>query len=260
MSDDALLISRDGPVAVVTLNRPGVHNALNRRTLEELSAAVNDLAAHGSVRAIVLTGAGEKAFSAGADLDELSGLNYEQASAALGYGQSVMLEVSRCPVPVIAAVNGVALGGGFELALAASFVVVSTRASFGLPESGLGLIPGYGGTQRLPRLVGPAVAAYLMLSGRRLSAGRAYELGLAPTEPVEPADLLENATQIAVEIARRGPMANSAILQALQTTAPPPAHLEAETSLAAAATAGPEAAEGIAAFKARRQPEFAERP
>jgi enoyl-CoA hydratase len=256
MPDEPLGVSQDGSVAVVTLNRPKVHNALNRRVLEMLAEVMTALDRSPEVRAIILTGAGDRAFCAGADLDELSGLDVTQAHDVLQFGQSVMAAVARSSVPVIAAVNGLALGGGFELVLASAFAVVSTKASFGLPESGLGLIPGYGGTQRLPRLVGPAVAAHLMLSGARLSAERAYSLGITPLQPTEPGELLAEAARVAASVAGRGPRANSAILEALRTRAPGPEDLGIETSLAAAATAGPEAAEGIAAFKERRQPNF----
>ena len=256
MPDRPVLVTENGPTAIVTLNRPEVHNALNRQVFELLLEEIARLELTAATRAIVLTGAGERAFCAGADLDELSGLDFEEARQVLSFGQSVMAKISRCSVPVVAAVNGLALGGGFELVLASSFALVSTVASFALPEAGLGLMPGYGGTQRLPRLVGSAVAAHLMLSGARLSAQRAFDLGLTPVEPVEPAELLDRASQLATEIAKRGPRANAAILEALRTTAPGTEDLELETSLAATVTSGAEAAEGIAAFKQKRQPNF----
>jgi enoyl-CoA hydratase len=256
VAEEEVIVERDGAVAVVTINRPQVHNALNAGTLRGIADAVAALRASGTVGAIVITGAGERAFSAGADLDELAGLDAQQAHGVLEAGQRILAAIEHNPVPVIAAVNGVALGGGFELVLSAAFPVLSTRASFGLPESGLGLIPGYGGTQRLPRVVGPAVAAHLMLTGARLSAERAYALGLSPLAPVEPAELLAVATGVAREVAARGPRAHAAILRVLRAGAPRPAELALETALAAIATAGAEAAEGIAAFKGRRQASF----
>jgi enoyl-CoA hydratase len=260
VADEEVIVERDDAVAVVTINRPQVHNALNARVLQSIADAVSSLSANGTVGAIVITGAGEKAFSAGADLDELSGLDAHQAHAMLAAGQRILAEIEHNPVPVITAVNGLALGGGFELVLSAAFPVLSTRASFGLPESGLGLIPGYGGTQRLSRVVGPAVAAHLMLTGARLPADRAYALGLSPLEPVEPAELLSVATGVAREVAARGPRAQAAILRALRASAPDPAELALETALAAIATAGAEAAEGIAAFKGRRPASFDRKP
>lgn len=256
MAEEEVVVERDGVVAVVTINRPHVHNALNAQTLRGIADAVESLSASGAVGAIVITGAGDRAFSAGADLDELSGLDAHQAHGVLEAGQRILAGIEHNPVPVVAAVNGVALGGGFELVLSSAFPVLSTHASFGLPESGLGLIPGYGGTQRLPRVVGPAVAAQLMLTGARLSAERAYALGLSPLAPVEPADLLAVAKGIAQEVAARGPRAHAAILRVLRAGAPAATDLALETALAAIATAGAEAAEGIAAFKGRRKASF----
>jgi enoyl-CoA hydratase len=256
MADSTILVDREAAVALITLNRPSVHNALNAQLLRTLVATLDDLVAGPGTRAIVLTGAGDRAFSAGADLDELAGLDASAAHQVLSAGQSIMARIEASPVPVIAAVNGLALGGGLELALSATFPIMSTSASVGLPESGLGLIPGYGGTQRLPRAVGPAVAAHMMLTGSRLSAARAYTLGLTPLEPVAPEALVATATQIAAEIAGRGPRAHAAILQALHAGAPRSQDLALETALAAVATAGAEAAEGISAFRERRTPVF----
>lgn len=255
---DTVVVERDGSIAVVRINRPEVLNALNGETLRALADVVRDLSADAAIRAVVLTGTGERAFSAGADLDELAGLDASSARTALDVGQQVMSEVESCPVPVVAAVNGLALGGGFELVLASTFPVLSTTASLGLPESGLGLIPGYGGTQRLPRAVGARVAAHLMLTGARISAERAYQRGLSPLEPVDPDELLPTALRVADEIAGRGPRASTAILQALRAagSTPDPVALRLESALAAIATGSAEAAEGIAAFRERRAPSF----
>lgn len=257
MPDEELLVERSGRVASVTLNRPQVHNALDTRLLRLLANTMSDLDATDKVGAVVVTGSGQRAFSAGADLDELSAIGIDQARDLLRFGQQVMAGIARSATPVVSAVNGLALGGGFELVLATSFAVMSDNASLGLPESGLGLVPGYGGTQRLPRLIGAAVTAHLMLTGSRLSARRAYELGVTPLPPVEPVDLLATAQSVAEEIATRGPRAHSAILRALGTWAPGASDLEFETALAAMAAAGDEAEEGIAAFRERRTPRFA---
>jgi enoyl-CoA hydratase len=161
-------------------------------------------------------------------------------------------------VPVIAAVDGVALGGGFELVLACSFALVSTRAAFGLPEAGLGLIPGYGGTQRLARLVGPAVARHVMLTGHRIDADRAYSLGLAVLPPVEPADLLPLALDTARQVAARGPAACRTILEAVDVgrDGSLDAGLVLESRLAALAIGSAEAREGVAAFREKRPADF----
>jgi enoyl-CoA hydratase len=260
-------VSADVPVIVedhnqfttLVINRPHVHNALNARVIAELDAAIVRALARSSTRAIVVTGMGDKAFSAGADLDELADLSAERAVDLLASGQQLMRRIAHCPVPVIAAVNGVALGGGFEVALAATFAVVAKHASFGLPEAGLGLIPGYGGTQRLPALVGTAVAAHVMLVGERISAARAFELGLTPIEPVAREHLRETAQELAQAVASKGPRAIRFILRAMRTSAEgSEPGFELEAALAALATCGTEASAGINAFLDKRRPEFAD--
>lgn len=259
--DDApLLADRSGPVATLTLNRPRVHNALNAAVLGALERAVTDLADDEGVRAIVITGAGERSFCAGADLDELAGLAAEDALAMLSRGQRVFRTIETCAKPVVAAVNGLALGGGFELALACTFAVTSSRAAFGFPESGLGLIPGYGGTQRLARLIGRHAAAHLMLTGERLGAERAYALGLAPLPPVPPEDLAGAVDDVASRIAERSPAASRLILRAVTAESPLEAGLGYESALAAIATASRDAAQGVAAFHERRTPVFGPDP
>lgn len=259
-AESVVVVDESGPVSVVRLNRPKAYNALSAQVLTELDAAVADLAARPSTRAIVLTGTGQKAFSAGADLAELAGLDAESAHDVLSAGQRVVRRIEECRVPVIAAVNGLALGGGFELVLAATFPVLALHATMGLPESGLGLIPGYGGTQRLARRVGATVATHAMLTATRLTAGRAYQLGLTPVEPVEADQLLPAARGIAEQIAARGPRAVGAILTAcrLGADAPLPVALALESALAGIATASREGAEGVAAFHEKRPAEFAD--
>jgi len=255
MTGETVVVERHGPIATVRINRPEVHNALNAAILHRLDDQITTLAESGSVRAIVLTGTGTKAFSAGADLDELTG---PDAAPLLRWGQAVVRNIERCPVPVIAAVNGLALGGGFELVLACSFALASTSSAFGLPESGLGLIPGYGGTQRLARLVGRSAARHVMLTGYRLDADRAYQLGIVALPPVGADELLPLALATAGEIADRGPRAGAAIIEAVDAglDACLDDGLAVETKLAAMALADAESAEGIAAFKQKRPPRF----
>jgi enoyl-CoA hydratase len=243
----------DGPVAIVELNRPAVHNTLNRAMLDALDRTLDKLVRDETTRAVVIAGAGGKSFCAGADLDELTGLTATQAHELLGRGQRLFDRVQHFPLPVIAAVNGWALGGGFELALACSFIVAATDAKFALPEAGLGLMPGYGGTQRLPRLVGRQLALSLMLTGSRLDAARAFDIGLLPEPPVAVPDLLMSATRQARDIAAKGPLAVRSILRAVADDGPA-AGLRLESALAGMLTASAEAAEGIAAFKAQRKP------
>jgi enoyl-CoA hydratase len=245
----------DGPVAVLELNRPAVHNTLNRALLDALDRTLDELVRNGTTRAVVIAGAGGKSFCAGADLDELTGLSATQAHELLGRGQRLFDRVQHYPLPVIAAVNGWALGGGFELALACSFIVAATDAKFALPEAGLGLMPGYGGTQRLPRLVGRQLALNLMLTGSRLDAARAFDIGLLPEPPVAAPELLASATQRARDIAGKGPLAVRSILRVVADDGAA-AGLHLESALAGMLTASAEAAEGIAAFKDRRAPKF----
>lgn len=256
MSEANLTVSARGGITVLTINRPDRLNALNRAVVESLDSALSQALDQSSTRAVVITGSGDRAFSAGADLDELADLDISTAYDIISAGQAVFARIERAPVPIIAAVNGLALGGGFELVLACTLPVLANTAKLGLPENGLGLIPGYGGTQRLQRLAGPVVAAHVMLTGARLDAQRAYELGLTPLPPVPPEEVLDTALNLAEQIAGRGPRATTAILQALRRTAPTVEDLAHESALAAIALAGHEGAEGIAAFRQRRSPRF----
>lgn len=256
MAEESLRIEIEDGLATITLNRPQVFNALNTELLRQLAATIKTLSDDQQVTAIIITGEGPKAFSAGADLDELVGLDATAAYDTLNSGQQTMASIESSSIPVIAAVNGLALGGGFELVLASTFAILSQNAAFALPESGLGLIPGYGGTQRLPLTIGKQVASYMMLTGERLSAQRAFELGLSPLPPVAPDELLETAKNVARQISTKGPHANAAILSALESSRATDQGLQLETGLAALAVAGSESAEGISAFKERRQAEF----
>lgn len=258
MSEQHVAVQRHGAVAEVRIDRPQAFNALNSAILRRLGDEIAALAESKDVRSIVITGTGDKAFSAGADLDELAGLSVDEATPVMRDGQAVIRSIEQSPVPVVAAVNGLALGGGFELVLACSFAVASHRAGFALPEAGLGLIPGYGGTQRLARVVGPAVARHAMLTGRRIDAERAYHLGITVLPPVEPWELMPTALAAAGEVAQRGPAACRAIIEAVDVglDSPLDAGLDLETRLAATAIGGPESVEGIAAFREKRTPKF----
>jgi enoyl-CoA hydratase len=253
-----VIVGQSGPVRLVRINRPQALNALTGSVLLELHRLVTEAADDDAIRAVVITGTGEKAFSVGADLRELDSLDPERLGELMRSNQQLIREIERAPVPVIAAVNGLALGGGFELVLACTFSVLSQAAALGLPETGIGLIPGFGGTQRLPRAIGPAVAAHLMLTGARLDADRAYQLRLTPVEPVAPGDLLTTACQIATQIADRGPAAVRTVLTALDQGGQVSLDdgLAAESELAIRAFAGEESAEGIAALFERRQAHF----
>ncbi len=203
-----LLIEIDESIAtaVVTVNRPGKLNALNDETIAELGAALDDLEQDASVRVLIVTGAGEKAFVAGADIEELSTLNALQAVAKSERGQVLMFHMAAISKPVIMAINGFALGAGCELAMAGDVRIASDRARFGQPEINLGIIPGYGGTQRLPRLVGKGAALELLLSGKIIDAQEALRIGLVD-RVVAHEKLIDEAKSLAGEIAGKAPIA-----------------------------------------------------
>jgi enoyl-CoA hydratase len=200
------LEQRDG-IAQLTINRPKALNALNGQVLEELESALTQLDAPGAAaRALIVTGAGEKAFVAGADLAAMVKMAPAEARAFGALGHKVMAHLEGLSIPTIAAVNGFALGGGLELALACDFIYASDKAVLGLPEVGLGIIPGFGGTQRLPRVVGRARAKHLIFTGERLDAQKAKEIGLV-LEVVPGDKLIETVQAVAAKIAKNGPLA-----------------------------------------------------
>jgi enoyl-CoA hydratase len=205
----------DGGVALVTLNRPSVLNALNSTMLTELAAAFTALDGDASVRAIILTGTGEKAFAAGADIAELNALpNGVEGAHQARKGQALTLVLERLRKPVIVAVNGFALGGGCELAMSGDIRIASENAKFGQPEVNLGLIPGYGGTQRLTRLVGRGMAMYMCLTAEVIDATEALRIGLVQ-RVVPLAGLLDEAKRIANLIAAKAPLAVQAAKRAI---------------------------------------------
>jgi enoyl-CoA hydratase len=254
MADSLVLVERDGAIAVVLLNRPDQLNALSDELMEELVSALTELDREEGVRAIVLGGS-ERAFAAGADIGELA-----QASAIDLYYQRRIERwdaIRGLWTPLIAAVSGYCLGGGCELAMACDLIVASESAQFGQPETGLGIIPGAGGTQRLTRAVGKALAMDLILSGRRLSAAEALAAGLvARVVPNEA--WLEEAKGLAREIAEKGPvgtrLAKESVDRAFETTLT--AGLEAERRALYLAFASEDAKEGLTAFTEKRKPEF----
>jgi enoyl-CoA hydratase len=214
MTFDNLLLERDGAVAVLTINRPKVLNALNTPTVDELRRAVLELKHDIDVRAIIITGAGEKAFVAGADINELAVQRPVQGKEHALRGQHVFDLIENIGKPVIAAINGYALGGGCELAMACTLRLASETAKLGQPEINLGLIPGYAGSQRLPRLVGAGRALELLLTGDQISAPEAYRLGLV-NRVVPAADLMNEARKLAAQLAAKAPIAVRYIIDAV---------------------------------------------
>ncbi len=254
MTFDNLLIERDGAVAIVTFNRPKVLNALNGHTLTELEAAMAGLKADADVRAIVLTGSGEKSFVAGADINELAVQTPVEGKEHARRGQRIFDGIENLGKPVIAAVNGFALGGGCELAMACTIRLAADTARFGQPEINLGLIPGYAGSQRLPRLVGKGVALEILLTGEMVTAQRAYEIGLV-NRVVPAADLLAEATKLAHVLASKAPIASRFILEAVNQGMESPLAVGEflETALFGTIASSEDMREGTKAFLEKRQ-------
>jgi enoyl-CoA hydratase len=255
MTFDNLLVERDDAVAVVTLNRPKVLNALNGQTLSELSAAMASLKGDAGVRAIVLTGAGEKSFVAGADINELAVLSPVAGKEHARAGQQVFNAIEQLGKPVIAAINGFALGGGCELAMACTLRLAADTARFGQPEINLGLIPGYAGSQRLPRLVGKGCALEILLTGEMIGAARAYEIGLV-NRVVPAAELMTEARKLARVLASKAPIAVRYIIEAVNQGLDTPfaAGEFLETSLFGTIASSDDMREGTKAFLEKRPP------
>jgi enoyl-CoA hydratase len=254
---DNLLVERDGAVAVVTINRPAKLNALNRATVDELERALADLGQDPAVRVIILTGAGDKAFVAGADIGELAVQTPVSGCAHAARGQRLLDTIERLGKPVIAAINGYALGGGCELAMACTIRIAAETARLGQPEINLGILPGYGGTQRLARLVGRGRALELLLTGAQISAEEAWRIGLV--NRVVPADrLMAEARALAAELAAKAPIAVRFILEAVARGLEMPlAEAEAyEASLFGLIAATEDMREGTRAFLDKRRPDF----
>ena len=252
-----LLYEKKGNIAYVTLNRPKVLNALNRATWEELQAAFEDVREDEAVRGAILTGAGDKAFIAGADIGEQAHLNAVEAEQRSAFGQKVLNLIENLGKPVIAAINGFALGGGCETAMACTIRVASEHAKFGQPEVTLGLIPGGGGTQRLPRLVGKGLALQLILGGGMITAQEAYRIGLV-NEVVAPAELISRAEAILKQISSNAPLAVKFSLEAvnngMETTIT--GGLSLEASLFGLCAGTEDKKEGTSAFLEKRKPQF----
>ena len=214
MTLETLLVEREGAVAIVTINRPKVLNALNTQTINDLERAMRELQKDDDVRAVVLTGAGEKSFVAGADINELAALSPAEGQRHGRRGQAVFDAIEHLGKPVIAAINGFALGGGCELAMACTLRIAADTARLGQPEVNLGIIPGYAGSQRLPRLVGKGRALEILLTGDMVSAARAYEMGLV-NRVVPAGDLMNEAKKLAAALGAKAPLAVRYIIEAV---------------------------------------------
>jgi enoyl-CoA hydratase len=252
-----VLTESHGPVRLLTINRPRALNALNVATLQALAAAVADARADSSVRVVVVTGAGAKAFVAGADITELAQLPSADARRYAAVGQSVFDSIERLGKPVIAAVKGFALGGGCELAMACTLRVAADTAMFGQPEINLGLIPGFGGTQRLARLVGCGRAYELLLEGHQISAAEGYRIGLV-NRVVRESELLSATLAWAASLAQKPPVATTCILESVIAAYAGQLALgqSLEAGLFGVVSTTDDMREGTAAFLEKRQPRF----
>ena len=244
-------------ILVVTIDRPKVRNALNAQTVDEIGSVFADALNDDSVKAVIVTGGGEKAFVAGADINELAQKDPQTGKAASEQGQQVFGAIERFPKPVIAAINGFALGGGCELALACHLRIASENAKLGLPEVTLGIIPGYGGTQRMARLLGKAKALELILTGDLIDAAEAERIGLVNrVVPLE--QLMQTAEELARKIMTRGPLAVRAALEAVQSGSEMPQRegQVLEATLFGLLCASEDTKEGMTAFLEKRVAEF----
>ncbi len=255
MNFQNLKIETADRIAVVTLNRPEALNALNRDLLSELSTFFDEAASDDNIRVVILTGSGEKSFVAGADIKEFSHFSQKEGEALSAKGQhQVFDKIENFGKPVIAAVNGFALGGGLELAMASHIRIASDNAKLGLPEVTLGLIPGYGGTQRLPRLVGRGRAAQMIFTAEMISAQRAFEIGLV-NEVVAQPELLDRAKAIASKISKNSSVAISKAIKAINASGTKDG-FGVEIQSFGELFEEKDFKEGVCAFLEKRKPEF----
>ena len=255
METTNLRLDKHPPLATITLDRPAVLNALNAATLAELDLVLDDLAANPAVRVVLLTGAGDRAFSAGADIRELAPLTADEGRAFALRGQSVFRKIEKLGKPVIACIQGFALGGGCELAMACTLRLAADNARLGQPEVKLGIVAGYGGTQRLPRLVGRAAALKLLLTGAPIDAPEALRIGLVD-EVIPAAQLMQRAEALALQIAANAPLAVAETLRAVDQGLDLPLDdaLDREAASFGHLCGSADKAEGAAAFLAKRPP------
>jgi len=257
MTYENILVEKKNATAYVTVNRPKVLNALNMATMEELRAVFHDIKRDGAIRVVIFTGAGEKAFIAGADIGELAKHDAVIGKEYTHRGQSVLNLIENLGKPVIACINGFALGGGCEIAMACTMRLASENAKLGQPEVKLGIIPGYGGTQRLPRLVGKGLAMQQVLTGEMITAQEAYRIGLV-NEVTAAAELIPRAEAIAAKIISNAPLAvqyaMEAVNKGMEMTLAEGLYLEAV--LFAVACSSEDKKEGTTAFLEKRPAQF----
>jgi enoyl-CoA hydratase len=255
--NNILLEQRDTGIYLLTVNRPKALNALNAATLDEIAAAIAKVSADDQARVLLVTGAGEKAFVAGADIAEMQNVPIDQAREISERGMQVMFALEAAPIPVIALVNGFALGGGCELALACDWILAAENAVFGQPEVNLGIPPGFGGTQRLPRRIGPARALELLTTARQVKAAEALAIGLA-NHVYAASELMAKGLEAARTIAAKGPAAVRLVKQAVRRGGELDLYTACalETDLFAQAFGTQDRREGMTAFLEKRPAKF----
>jgi enoyl-CoA hydratase/carnithine racemase len=254
MPYETLLLTREEGIAIITLNRPPA-NAISEPLIRELNAALNELHGDDAVRAVVITGSGERIFCGGADLG--SAFSGGDVEAFIRFGNSVMRKMERFPKPIIAAINGHAMGGGCEIAMACHLRLLKETARMGQTESNLGIIPGYGGTQRLPRLIGRTKALEFLLLGTQIPAQECLSLGLV-NRLCKEGETLNEAKALARQLAKGAPLATAAIIRAVDEglESPMARSIDVELDAFMPTLRSEDAAEGIQAFFAKREPEF----
>jgi len=257
MAYENIILDINEGIATITFNRPKALNALNGELLQEFSQALDEVAGNEDIRVLVLTGSGNKAFVAGADISEIAKCNSLQAKRFARTGQDAIGKLEALAIPVIAAVNGFALGGGSEMALACDFIYASENAMFGLPEINLGIIPGFGGTQRLPRLIGKNLAKEMIFTGKMISAAEAREIGIA-NKVCTPEDLMAEVMKTARSIASKGRVslraAKEAVNRGFNVDLATGCNIEIDAF--ALCLASPDAKEGTSAFLEKRKADF----
>ena len=251
-----LLTTLENGLLIVTINRPEKLNALNNEVLTELALVFENVYTNQQIKGVIITGAGAKAFVAGADIAAFSKFDKQQGEELANFGQQLFFKIENCPKPVIAAVNGFALGGGCELAMSCHFRIASDNAKFGQPEVNLGLIPGYGGTQRMTQLVGKGRAMQWMMTGELIDAAKALATGLV-NEVVAAGDLIQRCSEILSLIFSKSPQAVAKLVLAINAGTDPGKHgFTEEAKLFSECFGTAEMKEGVAAFLEKRKPVF----
>ena len=251
-----ILTSLHEGIFTITINRPDKLNALNKDVFTDIHAAVEEINNNPAIKSAIITGSGSKAFVAGADITEFSDLTVDQAKALSKRGQDIFNQIEQCNKPIVAAVNGFALGGGCELAMACHFRIASSNAKFGQPEVNLGLIPGYGGTQRLANLVGRGRAIELLISGNMIDANTAHHIGLV-NHVVNPDELMAKTVELLTTINSKAPLAIAGCIRAVNTFYADPSNgYKKEEEEFGACFATKDMKEGTSAFVEKRKPQF----